>query len=1117
MRKRIALFIVSFVVALGAFLLYQALTGAGFLNVRKPVVNVGDTGQDDHPAPPTYEQRAPNGDLLYLLSAQKAAPRKDEGGNLLPGQYDLTEPRATYYTTDGNLLYIRADRGTVTINDHGTTGASSSAGASSGINDRFRGAHLSGHVVLTYGPRDSFTDTSMAIKAGQLQVQFEQDLDLNYAESLVTSPGRVHLRADQDKMRFDGENLTIAFTRTAKKQQIELLRVEPTSGKDNYMLIRDVGKNGFSLDNAAGKGTEGAAPVGPAPGATAGVTPQTAGVAAAPVGAAAAATEADAKSKVVPATTYKISFGKNVAATLGKSDLTCAQLYVFFQANAPAAGKPAAKPGDAVGPADTAPATAPGNVAPPPVAVAPVKQVAPEDLAITWTGPMEMRPSAPDDIQLTDRRDEAIEAVGTPERPVLVHNETQTARAGILKYRKSTQGVALEPGDVGPVVVTDADVVDPVHAIQRLTCEGIHFSSVDNRVHIDGPGHMEVPQSVLRHDARATGEPLMVVWENTLDLDLLKGAAKGTKENSGYTVRRALFAGRTSITNVDFHLDSDALDILLAAAASTGSGTGKDAKSTPVLEHLLATGNVHVKGANRTGAGIQDADDPDGINADRLELMTTMGANGHTPSRLLAEGNVTAWGYQAEQTTGAKAHQFSKNTLYTPRFDAQLAARARTGQKGPATSLGGVDVTSFVASDGVIVQIESKSSPTVYAKGKTLTAQVDHVNSASRAVLDGERLADGTEAFAEVSQGERGDNRITGLRIFLDEKNKAIDIPGKGTFNFVQEAQKPGQTAMPAQVTWTRSMHFDNKDLLAHFTGDIDAHLVGRTDQISKLTCNKTLDVQLTKDPAAGTGPTAVGKMHLAKVTATGNVTALGTKFDAAGKILSSIYLTKTEKLTYNEASKNLDIPGPGQLLLQDYGTDKPAKADKSDKSDSDSHGDTLFTWEGSLTYNGPSGLIAFSKNVYMNHHPLKPFKVMEEDPSKKPAAAVPGAAPPDQHLILTADSLIAKVSSSKGAAAEPTSASPLALGAGGQQKLDNILARGHAILSLGDEKLSAETLTYDKLTDIATAVGNDVDHPAEIFRPGQGIMTGDSIKWDLTKGKNAIEVTGGHGTMQQN
>ncbi len=251
MRKRLALFIIGFVLAVGVFLLYQSITGATFLGSKKNAQVAANATQDDRP--PTYEQRSPNGDLMYLLSAKKAQALKDENGRDVPGQYTLDHPVASYYTSDGNLLYIRSDRGTITVNDRGNKGKSS-------MGDVFRGAHLSGNVVLTLGPRDSYTDTSLDLKPGQYQVKMEKDLDLNYAEGIVTSPGLIHLRS-YDGDVLDGENLTVAFSRTPKNQKIELLRIEPTSGKNNYLLIKNAGRQGqgFSLTGAAGGATTAAA------------------------------------------------------------------------------------------------------------------------------------------------------------------------------------------------------------------------------------------------------------------------------------------------------------------------------------------------------------------------------------------------------------------------------------------------------------------------------------------------------------------------------------------------------------------------------------------------------------------------------------------------------------------------------------------------------------------------------------------------------------------------------------------------------------------------------------------------------------------------------------------
>ncbi len=736
----------------------------------------GGGGEDNRESrPPTYEQRAPNGDLLYLLSAKKAAPLKDENNKQIVGQYELTEPMATYYTTDGNLLYIRADRGTITINDR--TGA-----VKAGISDRFRGAHLAGNVVLTYGPRESFMGTSLEIKAGQFQVRFEKDLDLNYAEGIVTSPGLVHLRADQDKLRFDGENLTIAFNRSQKKQEIELLRIEPTSGKDNYMLFKDVGRQGFSLDDTAttraGAGTGNAV-------ANAGTQPAVASTAAAP-SATGITTQAATATKPGPIV-YKVSLGKEVTATLGGRKLTSDQLFVFFQSPANPAGGKSATTAKAVepAPAATTAASAPATTAV--AATAPAPKAAPDDLEVRWTGPMEMRPAAAGDVQLTDRRDIAIEAVGTMERPVLVRDETRTARAGILQYHRAAQSVALAPGDVGPVVITDADLADPVRSARTLTCQGVTFSRSENLVHLAGPGRMEVPQSVLRRNEKnVAGNPLVVAWAHMLDVELADAARVVGKGPKKMAIRRAVFTGKSSITDVDFSLDSDLLDILVAPSP--------DAKTAQALEHLVATGNVHVKGANRANAGIEDADKPSGVNADRLELRTAIAGGGKmpVPSWLLAEGNVVAWAYQPEQ--GSKSKTLSKQTLYTPKLDVSLAPKARSSTTTASGGFANVNATSLLATDGVIVELEGFTSQTVFAKGKTLFADMKNGRDNTQVTLEGESLMDGTKETveaAEVSQGERGDNKITGFRILLDQKNKSIDIPARGLLILCSPRKRP--------------------------------------------------------------------------------------------------------------------------------------------------------------------------------------------------------------------------------------------------------------------------------------------------------------------------------------
>ncbi|MGN6369536.1 MAG: hypothetical protein ACTHN5_14860, partial [Phycisphaerae bacterium] len=258
MRKKIALFIIGAVLSIGAFLIYQHLTGATFSSTRRSTP-VGGAESDDE-RPPTFESRRPNGDLEYVMSTKKAIPAKDAAGNVIPGQYDLVEPTGTYYTDDGKMVFIRADRGVLSVDESAVAAA-----GKGGSKPAPKGGQLSGHVLLTYGPRDSFSGNSTDLQPGQLQVRFEKELDLNYAEQLITSPGVVHLRSDQ--LEFDGENLTIAFNRGMKR--IELLRIDPPAGrgKNNYMLIKNVGREALGMDEntPATKSPAKAAPTAPPP------------------------------------------------------------------------------------------------------------------------------------------------------------------------------------------------------------------------------------------------------------------------------------------------------------------------------------------------------------------------------------------------------------------------------------------------------------------------------------------------------------------------------------------------------------------------------------------------------------------------------------------------------------------------------------------------------------------------------------------------------------------------------------------------------------------------------------------------------------------------------------
>src|SRR5579862_1105944 len=105
MPKRIALFFLGVVLAIGAFLLYQHFTGSsvggspkGKLSVVAPPTTL----------PMTVEQRNEQGVLEYVITAPGSPEQiKDASGKPIPGQFRLKDPIATFFDRSGRTVEVR--------------------------------------------------------------------------------------------------------------------------------------------------------------------------------------------------------------------------------------------------------------------------------------------------------------------------------------------------------------------------------------------------------------------------------------------------------------------------------------------------------------------------------------------------------------------------------------------------------------------------------------------------------------------------------------------------------------------------------------------------------------------------------------------------------------------------------------------------------------------------------------------------------------------------------------------------------------------------------------------------------------------------------------------------
>lgn len=1108
MRKRLGLFVIGFILALAAFWTYRAVTGVTDLpsRLKRPNDSIISQGTRGH----SFEvRRRDTGELLYIIQAKSADPVHDAAGNVLQGQYKVTEPSATFYAKEGRTLHLQAEKCFLILDPLPKTQKVTSSGGSAGPSVdlppmQIRLGRMSGNVMLTISAKQNEEGGEVRPQDGKVTVAFDGDVEVFQNQNLLTSPGAVHVRSDV--VDFDGEGLNLSYNKD--EQKIEFLRID----KGDTVILRGVGNQAFSLDSGKEKKP-----------AAAGLKPPVAVKPAAPVvpGAAVAATKPS-----IEKTAYKISF-QSVTASVGSSKLTSAALYAIFmpggmmpdKGEKPAVAAADAAPGPAVPAAGHAPAAnvpmggdskpAAGATTHRAVAAtrpddprAPYAPAGPDDLVVHWVGPMEMRPAGPNDLKLTGARDSALEAVGTVEHPVRLEDDNRTVTAGRLWYHTAADRLEIEPGELKQVQMADASQ-------GMLRCQGLSFvrqaQAETQLIKLMGPGLVEVPQSAMKRDGGKPGadqRPLLATWQKTADVYFaMEPDPKKPNKKTG-VIRRAVLKGNVEIKDPTFEMAADSLDFKIVP-------TG-DPKNPQSLESLVALGKVSIKYA-RDDAKLDDK--PDGMTAGRLGLFTAPRPNSKVlaVSRMLATEDVVAWSYtdrkevalDAAKNAAAKpaaGSQLVRQTIYTPKLDVAIEAKEKTGlgtADNVSGGMAGISMKTLTATQGVKVELEGlgAENQTVVATADKLVADPKN----GKAVLEGDMGIHQKDGIPKLVQIEQGDNRISGEKVLLDQKAHSIDIPGPGVFSFVEKGKDGGTV----QIDWSRSMAFDNKTMRGRFNGVVNAKLLGKPDQTSELSCKEYLEVVLAPTKAAAAGAAAEGAedpaSRLASLIAKGDVLVTGSTFEPGTKKVITSILMKNSETRYNGVSKTLEIPGTGSVALEDYRVEnkEPAKnatvkTALAKKDGPDSKGLTAFVFRDGLTFvgdNGKSdaGTIRMNKNVVMVHLPTKPFQM----PGDAGNEAV-------KEIRLQGDTLLAQLTQSKEKSPKKSVSSPLGMGTGGDMEISRVVADGNARLTLGASEVSGKALEFDVAKYIAVVRGAK-DAEAQVVRPGEGLMsTKGDITWNM-------------------
>ncbi len=1116
MPKRIALFILGVVLAVGAFLLYQLFSGSGGGSGNRPKATVTTPSTT---LPMTIEERDPDGRLVYFITAPHAPePIKDAAGNALPGQFRISNPIAQFYEKSGRLIQVEAE--TCDLAMATLPGAGGGLGGGGGLSilpmaggksamrlDQISGS-LYGHARLSIGVKPGIVKGDKDPFANGVRIYFDGPVKLDGASQQLTTDEGLHIRsetieADQHGMKatFDQKTKTILSLRIGENP------------KGNQIIVRNMGEKAMNVLGDKNSGAE----TGHGGGNANAVAPTT--------------SSATKPAEVPPI--YRLTFGQDVLARAADRKLAAQNLSMIFSPTPELMGQNATQTAPAGPPA---PVPLPLNATMPglesiPLEVPPMGPPQAKDLVITWAGPLEMLPVDPALVKLSTPDEVILEAVGTREIPATVTKDAGATQRGFealfgkLKY-DTGHPIVLMPDEYNRVVLRGLSMAGgaataPADAFQsEVVCGQVTLTQVDKEhflAELLGPGVMTDKR--MEKGAEVTS---IIKWKNSMQLQLVPDP--NDPKGNNLTVRSAAFDGGSITRNgpKGFDFSADTMDLLVANVAKV-----KD----PQLEHMLATGNVKL-----VRHGLRPEDQGETF-ADRLEVLTQKGPPGQPPaiSQMLADGHVTSWRYARDSSLvpGAApavaaigpvnpATLYRKESLTAGRFAAALAPKPKSDTTAPATqasALGDVgeafDIEHFVAQQNVRMEI----TPPPGSKRAGLLVTGDLLDSyplKNSAVIT---AGTGPDDIVHVTHGT---DVMEGRRLEVDKYKDTYNIncPGPGMFHVTLRPSDANKQPMPLDVTWQKQMHFDGANNLIVFEGSPVALAPGKLEDQAFLACDKTITVKLIKTEKSATRPAAAGTddldYDLEWLQAVGKVDVRGASYDVNNKLLSRIRLSATDSLKYTKKGDLIDIPGEGFMVIED---NRPDKANTQFSA----AGETDFTWKGSLIRDD-KGLITISKGVTFLFRPVKPLKFASSlGTSTSPRASGTQTAPPNPtYVLLQTENLTAMPKPPDPAAKKADNI--VNVGADGMSR---VTASGGPVLELGNYQspfnaatrtavmlINGNVMDMDMTKNLAVITGAGED-PAVIEHLARGEhFTGRRITVDTTKDQGGITVEDGRGNV---
>lgn len=976
------------------------------------------------------------GRLSSQFTAAEYTPRKD-------GTIKVDHPVNIFYLNDGQYIMVDGDTGVVFVDS--AAGASSKSDVMQmGMQAPSRGLLKNVHVKL-FSNRDAVRPT---LWMDVNNLSFDNDTLRLSTESYTDDHGttvaadRVPVVIRGNDYEFDGAGLTVRWNgRDHRLQLLEVAhggRLEIKKGGMNALPGGQRGANAaFNVQPPTFGIRQSKQGDGPLVEALATADPKAAGLAL-------PTTSATTQTVPVP---YRAVFNDAVRILQGerqvaRADVMTVDFLPAEQKNPATVKKPVE--------AKTIVATDPELAAPPAArkltgetAVSSTTQPAPRwaatqpattqpnnpPVTVYWTGKLRITPLDAEPVLPVTSGESAVRLVGSP---VVFTPQGAEIHAAVASYRSPDGAIRLENSHAFPMVEVKQD------RGMTFTTESVNYDPATSLATIRGQSHLNLPLEGQQASMTAS-------W---VDQGVLHFVGKSAQPQ---TVDHVDLFGQVKVDHPQFNLRSKELALDLEPAKTHAAADGQ---SGMTLKRATATGSAECR--------LLKPGQPDqGIDSDRLVLETGPGPDGKvTPRMVVADGNVRAFDPQQELRAGHLVARLRP-----------LVASTKGKQDNQAVELESLFASSKVHS--------------VLKNGAIADSDALRVN-----MEDGKSHIELSGKPATVKDGKGGS--LSGPIIHISPEQSLVTVSGAGSMESVRSASA-NEPARPVKVTWTDSMNVNGPANTVDVAGHVKVTTTDTIGTVNTVFGDKAhLDLMdakaatTAKAPAtqSGLAMSDFGSKALKALTLTGHVHADSLLTEADGSVARHGQLWDCSELTYDAVSGRAEIPGAGQMLLEDH---RKGNAPPGDLGNS--RGTQGIRWSKSLVYDETKRQVIITGDVAMG------IKQDQKD-----------AQPMDLRCqVMTVD-----------LAAVPTTGAVTGSTTAGKMDVSHVHAEAAVDFRAKELHVTAHTMDYDPAAHLVTLLGTDQE-PGQLLDDTQGhsAQTFESLEWDAQT-QEIKSVRGARGAVRR-